>query len=78
VGWERKLQFEQLEQKEDAGIFSENEVMFPIFKGKIEAEKDEILARFLENVLREHQFSLSDPKHAKFLKNHKICVTLCM
>jgi hypothetical protein len=33
--------------------------VFPIFKEKIEAEKDEILARFLGNVVRGHQFSLS-------------------
>jgi hypothetical protein len=43
---------------------------------KIEAERDETLSQYLQNVVRRHQSSLLDLRHPNFYKNHEIRVIL--
>jgi hypothetical protein len=64
---EAKLHFEK---------YSGNELEVGHFGPKIEAEKDETLTQYLQEVVRRHQSSLLGLRHRDFYKNHETRVTL--
>ncbi len=42
------------------------------FRPEIEAEKDETLSQYLQNVVKKHQSSLLDLRHPDIYSNHEI------
>jgi hypothetical protein len=46
------------------------------FRPKIEAEKDEILSQYLQDVIRRHQSSVSELRHPDIYSNYEFRVIL--